>query len=84
MAELGGLDLSASPEDPNLLARAPDALPALRDLLALRQFFRHAYSVPLDVARLCTLRRRAQEVLPLLLADFARLDAWLATLASRT
>jgi len=60
-----------------------DALPALRDLLAFRHFFRHAYTVPLDAARLLTLRRRALEACPRVLADFQRLDVWLATLASR-
>lgn len=58
------------------------ALPALRDLLAFRHFFRHAYSVPLDPARLTALRRRVAEVRPMLEADFARLDAWLATVAA--
>lgn len=57
-------------------------LPALRDMLAFRHFFRHAYSVPLDPGRLCALRARVTEVRAALLADFARLDRWLATLAA--
>jgi hypothetical protein len=61
-----------------------DALPALRDLLAFRHFFRHAYSVPLDAARLVAIRQRAEAVQPMLRADFERLDGWLNTLASQT
>ncbi len=62
----------------------PTNLPALRDLLAFRHFFRHAYSVPLDPARLCSLRERVNEVRPQLLADFDRLDAWLASVGARS
>jgi hypothetical protein len=61
-----------------------ETLPALRDLLAFRHFFRHAYAVPLDAARLLALRQRACEVRAPLLSDFAQVDAWLASLASRT
>jgi hypothetical protein len=60
------------------------SLPALRDLLAFRHFFRHAYSVPLDPARLCALRDRVGEVRSQLLSDFDRLDAWLASVAARS
>jgi hypothetical protein len=60
------------------------ALPDLRDLLAFRHFFRHAYSVPLDASRRAALRARALHVRPAVLGDFDRLDAWLASLAART
>ncbi|MGE0143452.1 MAG: hypothetical protein AB7I19_10300 [Planctomycetota bacterium] len=60
------------------------ALPALRELLAFRHFFRHAYAVPLDAARLTALARHAAEVRALLQSDFERLDRWLAELAERT
>jgi hypothetical protein len=58
-------------------------LPPMRDLLAFRHFFRHAYSVPLDAGRLSTLRERAIRVRPAAVADFAAVDAWLAKLADR-
>ncbi len=61
-----------------------DALPALRDPLAFRHFFRHAYTVPLDATRLATLQERAMSVRPLVDADFARLDAWVTALATKT
>jgi hypothetical protein len=136
VAELSGLALTPSTDDPNLLARAAVALhhaygavesalariarvfdtqppgpnwhralletmakevpgirpailsasvlPSMRDLLAFRHFFRHAYSVPLDAGRLVALRLRTAEARVQVLADFERLDAWLASLASRT
>jgi len=61
-----------------------EALPALRDLLAFRHFFRHAYTVALDAARLAVLRNRAMEVRTLVIADFERLDIWLAALGTKT
>ena len=61
-----------------------EALPALRDLLAFRHFFRHAYTVSLDAARLTALRQQAMQVRTLVIADFERVDIWLAALASRT
>ena len=67
---------------PPILSR--DALPALRDLLSFRHFFRHAYTVPLDAGRLVALRQKALAVRPVVTADFERLDAWLAALATRT
>jgi len=42
------------------------ALPALREFLASRHFFRHADSVPLDPARLASLSTRAAAVQPTL------------------
>lgn len=60
------------------------ALSGLRDLLAFRHFFRHAYSVPLDPARLCALRGRVAAVRPTVLTDFGRVDHWLSSLADRT
>lgn len=59
-------------------------LAGLRDLLAFRHFFRHAYSVALDAARLAVLRQRVIEVRPLIVAEFGRLDLWLAALADRS
>ena len=61
----------------------PQTLPVLRDLLAFRHFFRHAYTVPLDARRLSTLRERAMAVRSAAGADFAAVDAWLAGLADR-
>jgi hypothetical protein len=55
----------------------------LRDLLAFRHFFRHAYVVPLDATRLAALRDRALRVRPLVRSDVRRLDAWLAALAAK-
>ncbi len=60
------------------------ALPDLRELLAFRHFFRHAYVTPFDPGRLTALRDRAIRVSPVVLADFARIDVWLTTLAQRT
>lgn len=60
------------------------ALPPLRELLAFRHFFRHAYAIALDPARLASLRNRAIGVRPTLQTDFARTDAWLAGLADVT
>lgn len=57
------------------------ALPALRDLLAFRHFFRHAYAVPLDAAKLSRLRDRVVDVRAVLAEDFERMDRWLAELA---
>lgn len=59
------------------------SLHALRELLAFRHFFRHAYSVPLDAARLTSLAHCSQSVLPMLELEFARFDAWLTELAKR-
>lgn len=59
-------------------------LPALRDLLAFRHFFRHAYSVPLDAARLAHLAQRARSVVATLQQDFDVVDRWLADLANAT
>lgn len=59
-------------------------LAGLRDLLAFRHFFRHAYSVALDAARLAVLRQRVIEVRPLVVAELGRLDLWLAVLADRS
>lgn len=61
-----------------------EVLPALRDLLAFRHFFRHAYAVPLEAGRLAALRQRAIDVRSPVLEDLARLDAWLAALAAKT
>ena len=53
----------------------------LRALLAFRHFFRHAYSVALDPARLAELRQLTQDARPGLEADLGRLDTFLAELA---
>ena len=63
---------------------SPAALPQLRDLLAFRHFFRHAYAVPLEAVKLTALRDRAVQAKGILREDFDRLDKWLAQLASRT
>ena len=53
----------------------------LRRLLSFRHFFRHAYGVALDPARLEELRVVAIEVRPLVRRDFEELDRLLRALA---
>jgi hypothetical protein len=55
---------------------------SLRQLLAFRHFFRHAYAVELDAERLADLQRIAIIVGPALRDDFERFDAFLAALAA--
>jgi hypothetical protein len=50
----------------------------LQRLLGFRHFFRHAYSINLDGARLEMLRLHASELSPLLHEDIARFDSFLA------
>lgn len=66
---------------PALVGR--DTLNLLRQLLAFRHFFRHAYSVALDGKRLALLARTAMEVRPLLDRDLDALDALLAAAAAQ-
>lgn len=54
----------------------------LRRLLGFRHFFRHAYAATWDAAQLADLRQKAIALRPLLAADFDRLDALLARLAT--
>ena len=64
---------------PAVLSRA--SVDELQRLLAFRHFFRHAYAVQLDGARLEELRQRSIALLPLLSADLARFDRFLAEAA---
>ena len=50
----------------------------LQRLLGFRHFFRHAYAVDFDGARLQDLRSSAATALPLLESDLARFDQFLA------
>jgi hypothetical protein len=59
-----------------------EALVLLRRMLGFRRFFRDAYAVPLDPARLSALREDAAALAPLLAADLDRLDAHLAGVAA--
>lgn len=52
----------------------------LRALLGFRHFFRHAYAVSLDPARLGELRTVALDLVPALTADFSKLDQLLGSL----
>ena len=54
---------------------------ALRRLLGFRHFFRHAYAVDLDGARLEELRQVAVSSRAIVLSDLKRFDATLAALA---
>jgi hypothetical protein len=54
----------------------------LRRLLGFRHFFRHAYAVGLDAARLASLREDALALGPGLALDLDRLDAHLAAVAN--
>lgn len=77
---LSAMALDLAPVRPAILSK--DSLTALRTLLGFRHFFRHAYAVALDPARLGELRRVALAALPYLESDFQRLDALLAGLAA--
>lgn len=61
---------------------SPATLPGLRQLLAFRHFFRHAYTVELDAEQLVRIREAALRIAPLLNADLDRLDALLAALVA--
>jgi hypothetical protein len=65
---------------PALLSRASVAV--LRQVLSFRHFFRHAYAVELDPARLADLRRVLVESAPQLDAELAAFDAFLAQVAT--
>jgi hypothetical protein len=64
---------------PPLLSR--ESLATLREPLGFRHFFRHAYAVTLDAARLDALGRRLLEGAPSIEADVAAVDRWLAGVA---
>lgn len=57
---------------------SPRTRELLQRLLGFRHFFRHAYCVDLDGARLEELRSHAASVLPLVREDLARFDSFLA------
>ena len=56
----------------------------LQRLLGFRHFFRHAYAIDFDGARLHDLRGDAAAALALLTDDFARFDRFLAEAAARS
>jgi hypothetical protein len=60
----------------------PSTIDALRQILAFRHFFRHAYTVEFEAERLADLQRTAIIVGPALRDDFERFDAFLAALAA--
>lgn len=55
---------------------------ALRQMLAFRHFFRHAYAVELDGERLAALQAVVVAVVPTVHAELGRLDAFLASMAA--
>jgi uncharacterized protein YutE (UPF0331/DUF86 family) len=57
---------------------SPKTCELLQRLLGFRHFFRHAYAIDLDGARLEELRRHATTLLPLVSEDMARFDKFLA------
>jgi hypothetical protein len=61
---------------------SPESLTVLRRLIGFRRFFRDAYAVPLDPARLSALREDTATLAPVLAADLDRLDAHLARIAA--
>lgn len=63
------------------LARISRVLEDFRRLLGFRHFFRHAYAVDLDGARLEELRQLAVSSRTIVLSDLTRFDATLAALA---
>jgi len=60
-----------------------ETLKLLQRLLGFRHFFRHAYAVDFDGARLQDVRAAAVAALPLLESDFARFDRFLAEAGER-
>jgi len=61
---------------------SPASVRLLRKLLAFRHFFRHAYAVSWDLARLRELRTIAVDLEPLLLRDLDTFDAVLRALSA--
>jgi hypothetical protein len=65
---------------PAMLSR--ESVAGLRQILSFRHFFRHAYAVELDPARLAELRRVLAESAPQLDAELMAFDAFLAQVAT--
>lgn len=59
-----------------------DTIAVLRHLLGFRHFFRHAYAVDLDAARLDILRREMVDNAPRILGELDDLDAYLAQVSA--
>jgi len=78
LAELVSLDIAHV--RPAVLS--PESLDILLEWMSFRHFFRHAYAVKLDPARLSALQQLARPLLPALERDMQRLDLWLADLSS--
>jgi hypothetical protein len=76
---LSGMALDVEGVRPAVLSGT--ALAALRRLLGFRHFFRHAYAVDLDGARLEELRQVAVSSHAIVQSDLRRFDATLAALA---
>jgi hypothetical protein len=60
---------------------SPESLAVMRRLLGFRHFFRHAYAVSFDAARLEELRTKAIGSRAVVGADLDRLDGWLLAVA---
>lgn len=65
---------------PAVLSR--ESVAGLRQILSFRHFFRHAYAVELDPARLADLRHVLVESAPRLDAELTAFDAFLAQVAA--
>jgi len=74
-----GLDVEAV--RPALFSRA--SVRTLQEILGFRHFFRHAYAVELDVARLQELSRRLCRSAPDILAEIDAFDGFLAQMAEQ-
>ena len=59
-----------------------DTIAVLRHLLGFRHFFRHAYAVDLDAARLDILGREMVEKAPRILTELDSLDAFLSQVSA--
>jgi hypothetical protein len=73
-----GLDIEGI--RPAVLSR--ESVAALRELLAFRHFFRHAYAVEFDPERLALLRRDLLDAAPRLDRELTALDTLLAEVAA--
>lgn len=73
-----GLDIEGI--RPAVLSR--ESVSALRELLAFRHFFRHAYAVEFDPERLALLRRDLLDAAPRLAHELTALDTFLAEVAA--
>ena len=73
-------DMCLDIEGVRLAVFSVDAVDDLRHLLGFRHFFRHAYAVVLDGARLSELRRMASKLVPILNSQLDEFDRFLKEL----